>query len=86
MKVVFNKDAFYEVRSLPGVVALVESKAEAMAAEANSIGKGAYATGSRQGLRRPQGRWRASVVTADAKAMVDNARHNTLARVLGGSS
>ncbi|MGB3602716.1 MAG: hypothetical protein WBA38_04090 [Gordonia sp. (in: high G+C Gram-positive bacteria)] len=86
MKVVFNKDAFYEVRSLPGVVALVESKAEAMAAEANSIGKGTYATGSRQGLRRPQGRWRASVVTADARAQIDNARHNTLARVLGGSS
>lgn len=82
MRIVFHKEAFYELRRDPGVVAELEGHAERIAAAANARGKGLYAVGSRQGMRRPQGRWRASVVTADARAMIDNAKYNTLARSL----
>ncbi|SDT83748.1 hypothetical protein SAMN04488548_10210 [Gordonia westfalica] len=47
------------------------------------MGEGTYAVGSRAGMARPQGRWRASVVTADYKAQRDNARNNTILRALG---
>lgn len=83
MKVVFHKDAFYQLRSDPGVVSMLEEKAQRIADTANASGSGTYAVGSRQGARRPQGRWRASVVTADYAAMRDNAKNNTLARALG---
>lgn len=85
VKVKFNVRGFYEVRSSPGVVALVEGYANQIADRANDIGKGTYAVGSQQGKKRPQGRWRASVVTADATAIAHNAKHHILARVVGGS-
>nr|DAW17870.1 MAG TPA: type I neck protein [Caudoviricetes sp.] len=72
----------YEIRRDPGVVAELESVAQEVADRANSSGEGTYAVGSQQGRKNPQGRWRASVVTADAKAMVDNAKRNTLIRAL----
>ncbi|GAA2394227.1 hypothetical protein GCM10009855_37050 [Gordonia cholesterolivorans] len=82
MRVVFNVAAFYELRRDPGVIAELESHAERICARANAMGKGTYATGSRQGMMRPQGRWRASVVTADAKAIADNAKNHTLIRAM----
>lgn len=82
MRIDWNPNAQYEIRSAPGVVSKVESIARQKAEQANAVGNGTYAVGSRQGMRRPQGRWRATVVTADARAMVDNATNNTLARVL----
>lgn len=86
MKIKWNPQAFYDLRSAPGVVAELESRARQVASRANTLGKGTYAVGSRQGARRPQGRWRASVVTADAQAMADNAKHHTLVRALGSGS
>lgn len=86
MKIKWNTQAFYDLRSAPGVVAELESRAQQIASTANARGKGTYATGSRQGMRRPQGRWRATVVTADARAIVDNAKNHTLIRALGGGS
>lgn len=82
VRIEWNTEAMYEIRRDPGVVAELESVAQEVADRANSSGEGTYAVGSRQGRKNPQGRWRASVVTADAKAMLDNARNNTLIRAL----
>lgn len=83
MRIDWNVKGFYDLRRSPGVVAELDRHAERVCARANAMGKGTYATGSRQGRTVKQGRWRASVVTADARAMIDNARHQTLARALG---
>lgn len=85
VRIDFNMQGFYELRSAPGVVAELDRRAEAICAAANARGSGTYATGSRQGARRPQGRWHASVVTADARAMASNAKHHVLIGLLGGS-
>lgn len=82
MRIDWNPNAQYEIRASPGVVSSTEAIARQKVEQANAAGKGTYAMGSRQGMRRPQGRWRATVVTADAQAMIDNATNNTLARVL----
>lgn len=82
MRIEWDHDAMYDIRRDPAVVAMLEAEAEKVADRANEMGNGTYAVGSQQGRKNPQGRWRASVVTADAKAMVDNAKHNTLIRAL----
>lgn len=82
MRIEWDPDAMYNIRRDPAVVALVEAEAEKVADRANELGKGTYAVGSQQGRKNPQGRWRASVVTADAEAMVDCAKSNTLIRAL----
>lgn len=82
MRIDFNDDWFWEVRRAADVVALLDGEAEKVADRANELGKGTYAVGSQQGRKNPQGRWRASVVTADAEAMVDCAKSNTLIRAL----
>ncbi|OBA62189.1 hypothetical protein A5780_19210 [Nocardia sp. 852002-20019_SCH5090214] len=78
MRIKFNNRAFYELRSAPGVRADLEARAEKIA---QAAGEG-YEPGSRQGEKRPQGRWRASVVTATWEAMQDNAENHTLLRAL----
>lgn len=61
----------------------LEQWAEKVAAKANRISKtGGYKTSSRQGKRKPQGRWRTTVITANAKAMRDNMKNNTLTKAL----
>lgn len=82
MRIEWDHDAMYDIRRDPAVVAMLEAEAEKIADRANELGKGTYAVGSQQGRKNPQGRWRASVVTADAEAMIDCARNNTLLRVL----
>lgn len=86
MKIDWNVDAFYDIRRDGGVVGELDRIAADVAARANSMGKGTYATGSQQGRKAPQGRWRASVVTADYEAMRENARDHTLMRALGGGA
>ncbi|MFD4294140.1 hypothetical protein ACFWQG_13060 [Rhodococcus sp. NPDC058532] len=91
-RVKINRAAFHALRSAPGVVAELDSRAEKIAAAANETlpeqddPKGPpehYVAGSQQGESKPQGRWRASVVTASAQAMASNAKNNTLLKVLG---
>lgn len=77
----WNPNGLYELRSAPGVVAKVNSTAAGVAARAGD----GYSWSSQQGARRPQGRWRAIVFPDTWKARADNARNNTLVRVLGGS-
>ena len=65
------------------VIDLEEAYAQQVCDRANSYGKGTFAVGSRPGNPGPpgfQGRHRVSVVTADAKAMASNAKHNILIR------
>jgi hypothetical protein len=77
--------AFYKLRSEPGVQKALEAWAADVAAKANSMAKtDGYKTSSRQGARRPQGRWRTTVITANAKAMRNNTKHNTLIKALFG--
>lgn len=92
MKIKWRKNAMWEVRRLPKLVAMEERAVNGMADEANSLsGLSSYVTGSQQGRKGPsptggpgfQGRWRASVVTSDFDAILDNARNNTLVKVLG---
>lgn len=80
-RIKWNVQGFYELRSEPGVVADLEARAEAVAAAAGESGFH-YETGSQQGAKKPQGRWRTSVVTADFDAILDNARHQTLLKAL----
>lgn len=85
IKIEWHRGAFYRLRSEPGVVSALEGWAERVADEANGLagtGTGGYRTSSRQGARRPQGRWRTTVITATADVMEDNAANNTLIRAL----
>ena len=80
MKFTWKKDALYEVRRLPAVQAEVERHALRIATAAGA----GFSWGSRQGMRRPQGRWRAIVYPETWAARRRNARDNTLVRALGG--
>lgn len=79
MKVVFKPESLYEVRRSSGVVARVHQAAETIATASGS----GYSWSSRQGLKRPQGRWRAIVYPNTWAARHDNARNNTLVRAMG---
>lgn len=83
-KIVWKPDGLYNLRSAPGVKADLTGRAERLAAACGGSEEG-YFTSSQQGAKRPQGRWRATVVTGTAKAAADNARNNTLIRNLGSS-
>lgn len=85
LRIEWNRNGLYEVRSDPALVAAEEEVAQRVCDQANAIGKGTYAVGSRQGRRAPQGRWRTTVVTADARAMANNAKRNTLIRAMGSA-
>lgn len=82
VRIRWNQQALYDIRRDPAIIAAEEEAAQKVADEANSIGKGTYVVGSRQGEKRPQGRHRTSVATGDAKAMAHNAAHNTLIRAM----
>lgn len=72
--------ALYELRRLPGVQAEVERHASRIATAAGA----GFSWSSRQGARRPQGRWRAIVYPDTWAARRRNATQNTLVRALGG--
>ncbi|EME14806.1 hypothetical protein [Rhodococcus triatomae] len=84
VKIVWNQGAMYELRSSPEVVALLEAIGNRILEAAGGEQAG-YVMSSQQGAKRPQGRWRVSVATATAEAMLDNAKNNTLIRALGAS-
>ncbi|WP_301119777.1 hypothetical protein [Mycolicibacterium fortuitum] len=85
IRIQWNRNALYQVRSQPAVVAREENLARGVAERSNraaGIDDG-YRVSSRQGARRPQGRWRTTVITANLRAMRDNAKHNRLVKELG---
>lgn len=81
----WKRGGFYALRSEPGVQAALESLAASVAGRANQMAgtPGGFKTSSLQGARKPQGRWRTTVITATAVAMRKNAKHNTLLKALG---
>ncbi|GAA2071663.1 hypothetical protein [Williamsia deligens] len=81
-RIEWNDEALYDVRRDPNLIELERETAQRICDEANRIGSGTFMVGSRQGERRPEGRWRTTVYTADAKAMASNARHNVLIRAM----
>lgn len=87
IKVKWNRSALRSIRygdSAPKVRETLDDWADKLAARANQMGKtgAGYKTSSRPGERRPQGRWRTTVITASAHAMNENAKNNTLLRAL----
>lgn len=88
MRIEWNNQAFKDIRygrHDSAIIGLLESKAKSIADSASAMDGGHYAVGSRPGMARPQGRHRASVVTADFTAIRRNARYNTLIRAMGQS-
>lgn len=83
-RIKWNPEGLYDVRRDPALIDLEEDLAQEIADRAMDMGKGTYVVGSTQGEKRPQGRWRTSVVAADAKAIAHDRKHNTLLRALGG--
>jgi hypothetical protein len=77
---------YYRLRSAPKVVALEEGAANDVARRANAQLKGGkgFAVSSRQGAKRPQGRWRVTVAAVSPYARRANAKHNILLRALSG--
>ena len=84
----WKKGAHRELRSSSEVQSKLEAIAGRIANEANQgLDEPGYLTGSQQGQPKgTQGRWRTSVVTGTAEAMADDARHDTLAKLLEGES
>lgn len=89
-RIKWNRGALRAIRygeTDPRVIAYLDSLANDIADAAN---KGArthdhdakYETSSVPGKRRPQGRHRTTVITANAEAMVDNAAHDRLLKAL----
>ncbi|WP_040815053.1 hypothetical protein [Nocardia concava] len=83
-KLVINNAGLYDVRQQPRVRVDLMRRAEAVAAAAGGREAG-YLVNSDQGEKNPQGRWRATVYTATARAMVSNAKHNILVRAFGAA-
>ncbi|QRY43177.1 hypothetical protein JVX93_21775 [Mycolicibacterium boenickei] len=79
---------YYKLRSSGGVRVFLEGAAENVAARANAQLKGkggkGFVAASRQGAKRPQGRWRTSVAAVSPYAKRANAKRNILIRALNG--
>lgn len=92
MRIVWNPDGFEDVRRGAKVAAEVDRVADRTARQA---GRG-YESSGRQGIKGPvpawnkrrgpgfQGRYRAIVFPATFRAMRDNAKNNTLVKLVGG--
>lgn len=87
IKVKHKVGGYYKLRSAGGVQAFLEGAAEDVAKRANARldggGKG-FRTSSRQGAKRPQGRWRTTVVAVSPYAKRANAKYNILLKSLSG--
>lgn len=76
-RIKWRNAGFKELRLSPEALELVEGHADDVASKAGS----GYESSAVYG----QNRARASVITADFEAILDNARNNTLLRALGGT-
>ncbi|UGT65328.1 hypothetical protein LTT66_18330 [Nocardia gipuzkoensis] len=83
-RIEWNLDAFYKLRSAPGVVRDLEARGRAVLEACGGEAAG-YVMTSEQGDRSPQGRWQVSVIAATEEARIDNGRHNTLVRNFGAA-
>lgn len=93
LKIVWKNKGFEEIRRAPKTVSLVDKLGSQTAMQA---GKG-YVYSGRQGKKGPspawnkqrgpgfQGRYRGIVFPDTPRAMRDNAKHNTLVKLMGGS-
>ena len=93
LKIVWKNKGFEEIRRAPKTVSLVDKLGSQTAMQA---GKG-YGYSGRQGKKGPspawnkqrgpgfQGRYRGIVFPDTPRAMRDNAKHNTLVKLMGGS-
>ena len=91
-KIVWNNAGFEEIRRSPKVVSLIDNLGSRTATQA---GKG-YVYSGRQGKKGPspewnkqrgpgfQGRYRGIVFPDSHRASRDNAKHNTLVKLMGG--
>ncbi|MBF6333442.1 hypothetical protein [Nocardia transvalensis] len=77
----WNIEGFYKLRKAPGLVVDLTERAERIKAAAEAEG-GEYEIYSQQGEKKPQGRWRLSITTADPKAMYKNAVGSPLLRAV----
>lgn len=88
IKVKHKVGGYYKLRSAPGVKAFEEGAAEDVVKRANAQLKGkggkGFRTSSRQGAKRPQGRWRTTVVAVSPYAKRANAKYNILLKSLSG--
>lgn len=89
VRIKWNRGALRSIRygdKAPKVRTTLEDWAERIANAANSVSNtDGYKTSSRPGKPGPpgfQGRWRTTVITANAEAMRDNMQDNTLVRAL----
>jgi hypothetical protein len=89
-----RNEGFYELRRSPQLQALLLSVAQNVAAGANDAlgdvdGYPAntehFRVSSQQGRKNPQGRWRATVITATGAAARYEAQNQLLLRLLGGA-
>jgi hypothetical protein len=83
MRVDFKMSGYRAIRTSAGVTAELHVLTEAIAAECNASSNtdGGYVANVSKGRSRSRG----SVVTANAAAIEDNARNNTIIRAVGGS-
>lgn len=76
-RIKWRNPGFRELRLSPEALEMVEAHADDVAAKAGA----GYEASAVYGKNRA----RASVITADFEAILDNARNNTLIRALGGT-
>ena len=83
VRVEHNMLGYYNIRAAPGVRRELERRAKRIAAACNREGNtDGFRTSSMQGARRPYGRWRATVITATARAIRHNAKTQALIKHL----
>ncbi len=81
IRIKWTPDGLYKLRSSPGVRADLEARGRRVLEAAGGTAAG-FQMSSQQGQRKPQGRWRVTVITANRYAKRLNAKHNTLIHAL----
>lgn len=85
VKIAYNIEGFYQLRSDPGVVENLEARGRAVLSAAGGRRAG-FRMASRQGAKNPQGRHRVSVAAVTKRAKRKNEEENTLIQALDAGS